>query len=149
MDVECGIVVEIRGKVALVEASAGGGCASCSARGSCSLMGNESKRRLMIENSAGARVGDTVEFAIAPRAVVHMGLLLYAFPVAALIAGIVAGMAASTHLGLEADLTAALFGAGAFALSFGIVKALSAVLAGKKSFQPVMIRVLESPERDG
>ncbi|HSV95587.1 MAG TPA: SoxR reducing system RseC family protein [Spirochaetota bacterium] len=140
---ECGIIVEIKGTMALVEASAGEACASCSSRGSCSLLGAESKRRLWIENRAGGRMGDMVEFAIAPRAVVQMSLLLYAFPVAALIIGTAAGMAGAPRMGMDADLAAALFGAGAFVLSFGIIKTLSSVLAGRKSFQPVMIRVLE------
>ncbi|MGV7930738.1 MAG: SoxR reducing system RseC family protein [Spirochaetota bacterium] len=148
MDTECGIIVEIRARMALVEASAGEACAACSSRGSCSLIGGESKRRLWMENRAGGRKGDTIEFAIAPGAVVRMSLLLYAFPVAALIAGMFAGMALAPRLGLDADLAAALFGAGGFALSFGIVKAISAILARGKSFQPVMIRVLGDGRAD-
>ena len=148
MDTECGIIVEIRARMALVEASAGEACAACSSRGSCSLIGGESKRRLWMENRAGGRKGDTIEFAIAPGAVVRMSLLLYAFPVVALIAGMFAGMALAPRLGLDADLAAALFGAGGFALSFGIVKAISAILARGKSFQPVMIRVLGDGRAD-
>ena len=127
--------------MALVEASAGQACASCSSRGSCSLVAGERKRRLWMMNGAGARPGDSVEFSISPRAVVGMSLLLYALPVVLLVAGIAAGVAAAPRLGMDADTAAAISGAVAFGISYGIIKLSSAFMAGGKSSRPVMIRV--------
>ena len=127
--------------MALVEAAAGEACASCSSRGSCSLVAGERKRRLWMRNSAPARPGDSVEFSIPPRAVVRTSLLLYALPVALLVAGIAAGVAAAPRLGVDGDTAAAIFGAAAFALSYGIIKLCSVFMAGRESSRPVMIRV--------
>ena len=105
--------------MALVEASAGQACASCSSRGSCSLVAGERKRRLWMMNGAGARPGDSVEFSISPRAVVGMSLLLYALPA----------------------VSASIPRRGAFGISYAIIKLSSACMAGRKSSRPVMIRV--------
>lgn len=127
--------------MALVEAAAGEACASCSSRGACSLVAGERKRRLWMINGAGARPGDSVEFSIPPRAVVGMSLVLYALPVVLLVAGIAAGVTAAPRLGMDGDAAAALFGAAAFALSYGIIRLCSAFAFGEKSSRPFMIRV--------
>ncbi len=149
METERGIVVELKDGMALVEADAGGGCASCASRGSCALMAGEQKRRLWMANGAGAKPGDMVEFSISARVVAGMSLLLYAMPVALLVCGIAAGAAFAPRLGMEADAGAVLFGVGAFALSFGIIKAFSSTISVRKASRPVMIRVLGTGELAG
>lgn len=84
---ECGRVTEIDGDKIKVESAPDAGCASCAARGTC-ITGSEQRVKVVwIENTIGARKGDTVDYKIEEKGVVLGALLLYLVPVLFLIAG--------------------------------------------------------------
>ena len=84
-----GIVLELRGKEALVSMSGGEGCGSCESKHACfSLTGGRSKEiRFWMENEAGASPGDIVELEISPGASLRVIIVTFLVPVLLLAAG--------------------------------------------------------------
>ncbi len=142
MSVECGKVVEIKGDMVRVEASAVDMCVSCASKGSChSIMGNKT-RSLWIRNSLEASRGDKVEFAINESAVVGISALLYLLPVVLVILGVLAGLR-YPFFGLDSELAAAIFGSGGFLFSLAAIKAVSSRIQRRTSYRPVLVKIIE------
>lgn len=145
MSYETGIVVEKSGSSVRVEAEAYHACASCAARHTCIPGGEVKKRSLVITNSIYAEPGDYVEFIIQEKSVVASSLLLYLFPVIALIAGSAAGLSLDHVFHVDKDLSAGICGLVAFLLSFVIIRLISPVISNSSSFMPKLTRKI-SPE---
>lgn len=89
-----GIILETREGRALVSSSRRGVCAECSDKASCSFenaMGRSEPDEVEVFNPVGARPGDHVEFDLPGRTELKLSLLIWAVPVAGLIAGAVLG----------------------------------------------------------
>jgi sigma-E factor negative regulatory protein RseC len=147
MSCEIGIVVEKTGPTVRVEAEAYHACASCGARHTCSIPGGETKKRsLVIHNSIGAEPGDYVEFIVREQSVVASSLLIYLFPVIALVAGSMLGLSLSHLFTIDEDLTAGIFGLSAFLLSFIIIRLMTPLLTEKVSFMPELTRKISEED---
>jgi len=102
---ERGIVVTVSGDSADIRVATGVGCEGC-ASDCCRV----DKDGLIVEgalNELGAHVGDEVEVVIPPGADVRAGLIVYVLPVAALLAGYVAGSVLGSLAGIDRDAAGA------------------------------------------
>ncbi|HON80386.1 MAG TPA: SoxR reducing system RseC family protein [Spirochaetota bacterium] len=146
MSYETGIVVEKTGATVRVEAEAHHACASCAARHNCIPGGEMKKRSLVMNNSIGAEPGDYVEFMVQEKSVVTSSLILYLFPVLALISGSALGLSMDHILHVDKDLSAGIFGLGAFLLSFVIIRLITPLITGRTSFMPELTRKISEEE---
>lgn len=140
MTTEEGIVTEIRANMALVRTTRSAACKSCSAHGSCNAVGEDMSVEAM--NPAGARVGDRVLISIKTTSFLKVTLLLYALPVAALIAGAALGHNYGPRLGIDASVLSALAGFGAFVASLIFVKFKGNRMAADDAYRPKIVRTL-------
>ena len=86
MDVEeKGVVVEERGKLALVRAAESSSCAGCASAGICH--GGGAERTVEAENIVGARRGDKVVMTLPSGALLRASFQVYILPVIGLLAG--------------------------------------------------------------
>lgn len=138
---EHGTVVEITGGTILVEVEACPSCEGCAAGSSCALAGSAATRRIRMENTLNARVGDVVGFIITAQSVVAGSLLFYLLPVVMLIAGVLLGDAARGRTGLDRDLSSILGGLAGLIMSFPIIAAVSRAINRKKGFMPRLVEV--------
>jgi len=138
-------VVSIEGSELVLEAQIKTSCQSCSAQKGCgtSLLARHVGRRLTrfrMENTLNARVGDEVVVGLSERAMLRGSLLVYLFPLFAMLlaALLVDSVLAPTFSGR--DLLVALAGFAGLGLA---VLALRSRLAGAQSQQqltPVAVR---------
>ncbi len=143
MALECGTVVEQRADRVLVEASPNDACGACAAKESC-FFGDKSKmRNLWMKNGIGASKGDRVEFSIAEGVVVRISMLFYAVPVIFLIGGILLGMRGNGIFRVDSELGSAIFGSAGLLLSVLIIKLVSDRVQKRKSFQPLLLRIID------
>ncbi|HQO04425.1 MAG TPA: SoxR reducing system RseC family protein [Spirochaetota bacterium] len=146
MSLETGIVVEKNGATVRVEAEAHHACASCEAKHICIPGGEIKKRSLVIHNSIGAEPGDYVEFIVREQSVVASSVLIYLFPVIALVAGSMLGLSLDHLFTIDEDLTAGIFGLAAFLFSFLIIRVITPLLTEKASFMPELTRKISEEE---
>ena len=139
--VERGIVVEVDGGAILVETAAGPSCEGCAAGHSCALIGSTARRRIRMENTLGARVGDGVAFIVEGRAVVAGSLLFYLLPAVMLVAGVLLGGGFGGRAGADRELASVLGGLAGLIMSFPAVAALSAALKKRRGFSPRLVEV--------
>jgi sigma-E factor negative regulatory protein RseC len=138
---EYGRVIEASGGTILVEVESCPSCEGCAAGSSCALAGSTTIRRIRMENTLDARVGDVAGFVISGRSVVAGSLLFYLLPVVMLIAGVLVGDAARGRTGLGRDLSSILGGLAGLIMSFPIIAAVSRVIKKKKGFSPRLVEV--------
>ncbi|GAB4278317.1 MAG: hypothetical protein Kow0092_34120 [Deferrisomatales bacterium] len=115
---EQGVVVRAGAGKALVRTERSGACEGCAARGACAHLGGSREAQVWADDPLGVRPGERVVIAVPEGTVLRAGFLVYLLPVAALVAGAVAGNALGPRLGLTADLGAALCGVAAMAATF-------------------------------
>jgi sigma-E factor negative regulatory protein RseC len=143
MITEKGVVDRVVREKALVRVVQSSACAACEARSSCRV---ENDREMVVEvrNVLNARAGDYVEISMPTRSVIKMGVLVYLFPVIALVAGAAAGNGLAGNLGMEANLVSILGAAFALGSSFAVLKVIDRSARGKREYQPQMTRLLVS-----
>jgi positive regulator of sigma E activity len=91
-EAETGIVVETRGDTAIVQVEPRAQCAHCAARLPCYSMG-PGVRRIHVENTVHARVGDRVQIDCPPQSRVLSAFLLFFFPIVLALVGYFVGFA--------------------------------------------------------
>lgn len=133
------------GKI-LVEVEAGDSCEGCAMGHSCVLMEGARRRRIWMENTLGARVGDRIRFDIHPGAVMLGSALHYALPVALLLGGIVAGALLGPRAGLESEIASIAGGVVGIAFSALLIAVLSALARKKSVLVPRLLDIL--PDQD-
>jgi positive regulator of sigma E activity len=138
---EKGIVLEIENNRILVEAEPASCCEGCSAVHSCAMGAGGMKRRIWMDNTRGARAGDEVAFVIEERAVLLGAALMYLFPVASLLAGIVFGASGHAWPEIGRELSSILWGCAGLVLSFGVMGPIAALLKRKKLFLPRLVDI--------
>jgi len=144
MAFESGTIVDVRENRVLVEASPNEACGACSAKESC-LMGDTSKmRKLWMHNGIGAARGDRVEFSIGEGTVVGISLLFYFLPVLFLIGGILFGLKANRFFHVDSEPGSVIFGIVGLVFSVLVIKLVSGRVQKRKSFQPILIKVINS-----
>jgi len=145
MITEKGLVEQIVGEKAVVRIQPNAACESCEARGSCR---GESGKPLLIElrNDLQAKAGDQVEISMPARSLMKTGMLVYLFPVAALIAGAAVGNAFVGPLHMDPNLGALLGGALALGLSLAVIKGVDRSARNRTAYHPRMTRILISAD---
>src|SRR4030067_379697 len=142
---EQGIVVKLTGASALIKTRQSSACEGCSSKKSCSSgKGAADEAFIEADNAIGAKVGDSVIFAIGTGSVLKAGALLYLVPILSFIFGVVigqSGVVTALLPGQNPDLLSGVFGAAFLALAFIGLKIYSALLDKSKSFRPKVLRV--------
>jgi len=139
---ETGVVQKVEGVTATVLVQKRGACEGCAATGTCEM----TQDGMVIEalNPVQSKPGQTVSISIAPISYLKGTMLVYGFPLAALIAGAVIGknVGESYFTSYSSDLVAAAFGFGAFFAAFIFVKIWSLNSEQKTEHKPVIIGIV-------
>lgn len=147
MLIEVAEVVSVRDGIAKVRCETKQSCGGCAAKASCgahalSELGGEGQDHLLLSVAVSPEVqaGQRIEIGLQERSMILTALLLYIAPLAALVLSAVA-----SAQWLEPEWLQALVIASCTALSFVLIRPISAKLATRKHFQPHFIRVLGKP----
>jgi len=145
MITEKGIVEEVSGRNAVIRIEKTSACATCQSRESC---GEASGKDMIIEvaNELGAGRGDRIEISIPSGSFLMLSLLVYILPVAALIAGALAGGAFARALHINLTLASIAGGCLATGITFYALKRFDKSPRAWKEFHPRMTRVLFRPD---
>ena len=131
-----GLVTWTDGENAKVRFLRSSQCAHC---GAC-LTSGEGEMEVELENTLGAKVGDQVRVALAPKRVVQASLLAYAVPLALLLLGVWAGSQIS-------DVYALIFGVAGCAIGYVTLRLVDRG-RGKRTFRPKIEEILGSSETE-
>jgi sigma-E factor negative regulatory protein RseC len=136
-----GVVEKIVRQKAVVKLQRGSGCDTCEARGSCHAEGDR-KMLVEVQNDLHAKEGDAVEVSMPTGSVAKMALVVYLGPVAALIAGAVAGDALGKSLQLDSPLAPVVGGLVLLASSLLALKRYDRFVRSRPQYHPQMTRIL-------
>jgi sigma-E factor negative regulatory protein RseC len=113
-----GKIVAVYGQVAEIQIAKSNQCAGCTA---CDMWDTQGPLRISAKNSVQAQMGDLVEVEIAPAQVIGSSLLVFLFPVVALMVGYWLGTRLAPELQISGE-GAGILGALSFlVLSFGVI----------------------------
>ena len=136
----------VEGATATVSVPKKSGCEGCSLK-TC----KPEEQFMMIEalNPLQARVGEKVRVTMKPYTYLKGSMVIYGIPALALVAGAVVGKEFfSPYLkGHDPDIVSAVFGFGAFAVSFILVKLWSGRVGRKAESKPVIEEILYEETR--
>ncbi len=135
---QTGTVIAVNGSMATVRFKRTDACGKCHA---CFTL-NSTEADIELENSVGARIGDTVLIELHSGSVLNASLIMYGIPLVALIAGVVIGSAAGD---MYAALGGVLFACGAFF----IIRAFEPKFSRMNKFKPRMIDKTEGGNEYG
>ena len=139
---EQGIVEKINRNTAYVKVIKSSSCKHCSEKDSCSV----SNRNMIIEvkNSLNAKEGDQVEVSVPEGTFVKLSLMVYIFPIAALMIGALLGSFISARLKTDPSVTSVIMGALFLALSFLGLKGFEKKNKAGDKYFPRMTRIVIS-----
>lgn len=143
---ESGTVVALHGDDVWVQTIRQSTCGSCSARKGCgqgalARMTDGRANQVKVHNTCGADVGDRVVLGIEESQLLRASILVYALPLAALLAGSLIGGGFWPGL----DLAAIIGGSAGLAAGFGVLKMLSGNGSDVTRLQPSLLRIDLSP----
>jgi len=130
-----GIVTSLDGENAKVRFQRNSACGHC---GACMTVG-ECEMEVSLPNTLNAKIGDRVSVDLSPKRMVQASLLAYAVPLVLLIAGVLVGSRIADWVGL-------VLGIAACGIGYLILRLVDIRARKKKSFQPVMERILDEDE---
>ncbi len=138
---EIGIVKSVNGVMAIVSVTRKSACEQCKA--GCHV--TDSGAEIEAINRAKAKIGQQVRVAMKPYSYLRGSILVYGLPALALIIGAVIGKEFFGGLfrSLDPDIVSAIFGFGAFILSFALVKLWSMRIETKTEYKPVIEEIIE------
>ena len=137
-----GIVETVAGDKAVVRIPQGSSCATCQSRAACSI-GNGKEILVEVKNELNAKAGDFVEISMPAPSLFKMGMLVYLFPVLALIFGAGAGDLSAGYLEIDSDLASIMGGIVALGISFGVLRRVERYVGNKPDYHPRMTRVTQ------
>jgi len=137
---EQGIVEKVTKTSAHVKVVKTSACNHCNSKDSC----NVSERNMVIEvkNSLNAKKGDLVEVSVPEGTFMILSLMIYIFPVVALMAGAFLGNFLSTLLNTDPSLTAIITGALFLIASFIVLKMIDRRKNTRDKYLPRMTRIV-------
>jgi len=138
---EKGIVETVAGDKAVVRIPQGSSCATCESRAACSI-DNDKEILVEVKNELHAKAGDHVEISMPAPSLFKMGMLVYLFPVLALIFGAGAGDLCAGYLEMDANLASIIGGIVALGISFGVLRRIERSVRNKPDYNPRMTRIL-------
>lgn len=139
---EIGVVKSVEGVLAKVDVPKKSACEGCTA-GTCKP--DEQCMEIEALNRAGAKVGQRVKITVKSITYMKGTMLVYGLPAIFLVLGAVVGKELVSKFvpGVDPDILSALFGFGACAISFVIVKILSDVAGKNIESKPVIEKILD------
>jgi sigma-E factor negative regulatory protein RseC len=140
---ERGVVEKIVSQTAVVRLQRSSGCDTCKARGSCHAQGDK-EMLVEVQNELRAKEGDSVEVSMPAGSVAKMALVVYLGPVAALIAGAVAGDALGKFFHLDSPLAPVVGGLVLLAACLLALKGYDRFARSRPEYHPHMTRILAS-----
>ncbi len=137
---EQGIVEKVTKNSAYVKVVKTSACNHCNSKDSC----NVSERNMVIEvkNSLNAKEGDLVEVSVPEGTFVMLSLMVYIFPVVALMTGIFMGNFFSTFLYTDPSLTSVITGLLFLIGSFIVLKMIDKRKSTRDKYYPRMTRIV-------
>jgi sigma-E factor negative regulatory protein RseC len=137
---EIGIVKSVNGVLAVVNVPRKSACDGCTA--GCKM--DEQFMEIEAFNQAGAKVGQTVRVTMKSFTYTRGTLVVYGLPAVALVLGAVFGKELMGRFFPQADpdILSAVFGFGAFIISFFVVKIWSSSAGKKVESKPIVEEVL-------
>ena len=141
---EHGIVIEKKGRIAVIRAERTTSCDSCASKKSCHSPGAADNEILIeADDPIGVKAGDHVVFTVSAGSVLKAGFLLYLLPIAFFIGGLVLGQTVLTGVlpGYNADLVTGVTGLVFLGAAFLGLKGYGAVADRKGSLRPRVLRV--------
>ena len=139
---EEGIVVRLdEDDTVWVEAVRSSSCEGCASKDAClSKLGGTMEAHA--HNDAGARVGDRVLMEIPHQSFITVTMLIYIFPVIALVLGAFTGKYIAEAWALDVQAASVLAGFGFFFISVLVVVAAGRIAGKNKRYLPKVTRVL-------
>ena len=142
MVTEKGIIEKILNQKAVVRIRKGSQCASCNSKGACQAL-NDGDMLIEVANELQAKKGDHVEIGVPTRSLMKLSLVVYLFPIAALIIGAYAGGSLLAHsFHLQANLASIMAGGFALGIVFCVLKWLDRTARASGKYRPRMRRVI-------
>ena len=140
---EVGVVIEIKGRLAVVKVAGGGGCEGCSSSGSCKVA--EGGRVIEADNSAGAKPGQHVMVELPAGAFLKASFLVYMVPVLFLFIG--AGLGGKygpvLYPAIKEDFWQAIGGVFFLAISLFLVRLYNTAINKDNTLRPVITKILD------
>ncbi|MDO8282829.1 MAG: SoxR reducing system RseC family protein [Thermodesulfovibrionia bacterium] len=139
---ETGVVIRTEGITATVLVQKRGSCEGCTATGTCAT--TQEGMEIEALNPVQAEAGQTVKVSIQSMTYLKGTMLVYGFPMIALIAGAVIGknIGEKFFSSFDSDLCAAIFGFSAFLLAFLFAKVYSRKAETKTEYKPVISEIV-------
>jgi sigma-E factor negative regulatory protein RseC len=139
---EIGVIKSIEGMIAKVSVPRKSACEGCTL-GTC----NPGEQSMEIEalNAVDARVGQKVRVAMKTYSYLKGSIVVYGVPAIVLVTGAVLGKEVLSHYfnEFDPDIISAIFGFGAFIISFIYIKFWSNRVGKKLELKPVIEEILE------
>jgi sigma-E factor negative regulatory protein RseC len=137
---EQGIVEKVTKNSAYIKVVRTSACNHCNSKDSC----NVSEKNMVIEvnNSLNAKEGDLVEISVPEGTFIMLSLMIYIFPVVALMAGAFLGNYLSTLLNTDPSLTSVITGTLFLVTSFVVLKMIDRRKNTRDKYYPRMTRIV-------
>ena len=145
MSTEEGTITKVVGDKAWVMVRRSSACDGCKSGGICNSLGGSGNMEAEAINTAGGKVGDRALMKLSSKSIWKISFMFYMIPVIFLAAGAAVGLEISKKNFPASDpemisLLAALL---ACAVGFLIVIGYSKIVAKKKEYVPVVIKILK------
>ncbi len=139
---EQGLVERIKRDRALIKVVKSSACSHCTSKDSCSVP--EKNMVIEVKNSLNAKEGDLVEVSVPEGTFITLSLMIYIFPVVALMAGAFLGNYLSTLLETDPSLTAIITAAIFLFASFIILRLIDRRKEIRAKYIPNMTRIISN-----
>ena len=138
MTKENGVVIKTGESKAWVKTIKRSECEGCASHDSC-----EAAKEAEVEaiNTIGAKIGDTVVVGFETGSLIKVSMMLYLFPVLAMIVGAVIGSKLAPVYNIDESIMSAIFSFSFFFLSFICIRLTSSLLSGNTKYQAEIIKI--------
>ena len=137
-----GTVLSVDDDIVQVRIDKENGCENCGSKGHCGVM-LAGHSILSVRSKKEVSAGMRVEIGMRPAAILTASVLLFIFPVVALIVGIAFGYWLADALSWHQQWIGFGLGVGLFALSFFVIRTITPRLEAKGDYEPIITRVLD------
>ncbi|MGM0453703.1 MAG: SoxR reducing system RseC family protein [Thermodesulfobacteriota bacterium] len=148
MATETGIVTQIKGEYAVVKTQRAAGCGACTEKDTCHSMGGGKEIEFTAINAANAGAGDQVVLNFKTSRMLKLSMLIYIFPILALVTGAVIGNNWAISAGTDPSVGAAVPGFLAFFAAIGIILFLEKGAKHSDRYKPVIVSVKKAGGSD-
>jgi len=144
---EIGEVITLEGTRAVIRFQRSSACSKC---GACGMGQHGETMILKVANEMNADVGDIVEVDMESEKILQASLIVYIFPLIALLIGMFMGykMASAWDLSGNPEIYSAVAGILMTVLAFGVIRWMEPIWQKEKRFSPRMVSILYHKDQD-